>query len=78
MLESRTLQQVLAETGPEPDWEYRKGWIAVHNSSTGEMQCLNCNAVWWSNLRSGGYYCRGSWTCHNCGANSKGAFSESH
>jgi hypothetical protein len=54
------------------DYEYRRGHIEVITSSTGEMRCRECGAVWWSNLRRGGLYCRGSWTCHNCGANSKG------
>ena len=57
------------------DYDYRRGHIEVVDSSSGKMRCDNCNTVWWSSLRAGGLYHRGSWTCHNCGANSKGAFS---
>lgn len=53
------------------DYEYRRGHIEVTNASGG-MRCRECGAVWMSNLRQGGFYCRGAWTCHNCGANSKG------
>ena len=59
----------------EKDYEYRRGHIEVLDSSTGSMRCRECLAVWMSNLRGGGHYHRGSWTCHNCGANSKGGFS---
>jgi transcriptional regulator with XRE-family HTH domain len=58
--------------GAEKEYEYRRGDIMVLDSSSGHMQCRKCNAVWWANLRPGGHYHRGSWTCHNCGANSKG------
>jgi transposase-like protein len=58
------------------DYAYRRGPIAVVNSQTGAMQCLNCGQKWVSNIRprSGGQYYRGSWTCSRCGANRKDKF----
>jgi hypothetical protein len=56
-------------------WSRKRGAIAVIDSSTGQMECLACGAVWISNLRSrpGRFpvYCRGCQTCHACGANTK-------
>jgi hypothetical protein len=56
----------------EKNYEYRRGSIAVVDRSSGLFVCLECGTGWWAMLRSGGYYCRGSWTCHHCGASSKG------
>ncbi len=58
------------------DYEYRRGSIEVVDSRTGGMRCRECGSVWWSSLRHGGGYHRGSWTCHDCGANSKGSVSK--
>ena len=57
------------------DYDYRRGHIELVNASTGDMRCRKCGAQWRSNLRGGGLYYRGSWTCSFCGANSKGGFS---
>jgi hypothetical protein len=58
------------------DYEIRRGYIAITDRSTGAMRCLHCGAVWFANIRGGGHYHRGSWTCHDCGANSKGGFAK--
>jgi hypothetical protein len=57
-----------------PDYEYRRSSIEVLSSTTGAMRCRECGARWVANIRpdSNGHYYRGSWTCQNCGANSKG------
>ena len=55
------------------NYEYRRGSIEVLDSSSGAMRCRECGATWLANLRGGGKYYRGSWTCFNCGASSKGA-----
>jgi hypothetical protein len=60
----------------EKDYDYRRGHIEVTNNSTGGMRCRNCGIEWVSSLRGGGHYYRGSWTCHHCGANSRGGFSK--
>ena len=57
-------------------YQYRRGYIAVIDSRTGLTECLRCGATWWAMLRSGGYYRRGCWTCHACGANCKGNVSK--
>jgi hypothetical protein len=52
-------------------YEYRRGSIAVVDGSTGYMRCMRCKRAWWSRVRRGGGYERGSWTCQYCGASSK-------
>lgn len=69
-------RMIATDSGTERGYEFRRGYIEVLDSSSGHMRCAKCGAVWWSNLRSGGKYHRGSWTCHSCGANSKGKISE--
>lgn len=58
----------------EKAYTYRRGPIAMVDPHTGKMECLKCGAVWWANQAGGGKLCRGSWTCHNCGAGSKEPF----
>lgn len=55
----------------EREYEYRRGAIEVLDSRTGHMRCSVCGADWWSSLKHGGRYYRGSWTCYSCGANTK-------
>jgi hypothetical protein len=59
-------------------YDYRRGYIEVVDSGTGDMRCAQCGAVWRAQLRGGGHYGRGAWTCFNCGANSKGGFGKAH
>lgn len=35
------------------------------NPATGLMECMICGHRHFANLRSGGYYFRGSWQCPN-------------
>lgn len=58
-------------------YEYRRGFIEVIDAQSGLMRCRECSATWCGNIRSGGGYHRGTWTCYRCGANSKGKFGES-
>jgi hypothetical protein len=67
-----------ATTTKEKTYDYRRGYIEVVNSDTGDMRCAHCGAVWQPIIKTGGRFARGSWTCHNCGANSKGGFSKAH
>jgi hypothetical protein len=62
------------ESEMEKTWEYRRGPIAIMDRSTSSMECLQCGAVWHAQIRPGGQFYRGAWTCHNCGANSKDKF----
>ena len=54
------------------DYEYRRRDIEVICSHTGQMRCRQWGTEWQAQFREGGRYYRGSWTCYNCGANSKG------
>lgn len=58
----------------EKEYDYRRGPIAVVSRHTSSMECLKCGAVWQAQIRPGGSFYRGAWTCHSCGANSKDKF----
>ena len=68
------LSEIRKLTPATGGYEYRRGYIAVTDSSSSAMCCLACGTSWLAMLRHGGYFYRGAWTCYYCGANSKGEF----
>ncbi len=58
----------------EKHYEYRRGQIAVLDVSMSLLQCQECGTEWIARLKPGGGFYRGAWTCHQCGANSKGKY----
>ena len=62
---------------PAKPYDYRRGAIEMVDASTGLMRCSHCGASWMANTKPGGGTYRGTWTCRDCGANTKSRYEPS-